>query len=102
MHAANGDAQADPDPKRLASGGGAMSTDAHSHLGDLAPELVERLDDTCDRFEAEWKAGRRPKIKDHLSDAAETERATWLRELLALELDWRRRRGERPTPWEYL
>ena len=79
-----------------------MSTDVHSHLEELAPELVERLDDTCDRFEAEWKAGRCPRIKDHLSDAAETERATWLRELLALELDWRRRRGERPTPWEYL
>ena len=79
-----------------------MSTDLHSHLEDLAPELVERLDNTCDRFEAEWKAGRRPRIKDHLSDAAETERATWLRELLALELDWRRRRGERPTTREYL
>jgi serine/threonine-protein kinase len=102
MHASNGDAQADPDPKRLARGGGAMSTDLHCHLEDLAPELVERLDNTCDRFEAEWKVGRRPRIKDHLSDAAETERATWLRELLALELDWRRRRGERPTPREYL
>ena len=29
----------------------------------------------CDRYEAEWKAGRRPRIEDYLAEAPESERA---------------------------
>ena len=45
-----------------------MRLDSTSRLEDLAPELVERLDEMCDRFEAEWKAGHRPRIENYLSE----------------------------------
>jgi serine/threonine protein kinase len=60
-----------------------------------------RLDAACDRFEAAWKEGRRPRIEDFLGEAAEAERTELLRALLDLELDFRRGAGEAPTPDEY-
>jgi WD40 repeat protein len=69
----------------------------------LSAEL--RIDSVCGRFEAAWQAvrgaGAWPVIEAYLGNAPEPERAALLRELLALELDYRKRRGERPTPEEY-
>ncbi len=62
---------------------------------------LERVVGTCDRFEAAWQAGRRPRIEDYLGDLPEPERPALLRELLAIELECRRRCGEQPTPREY-
>lgn len=56
----------------------------------------------CDRYEASWLAGLRPRVEDFLDDAPAAERSDLLRELLALELEWRRRSGEQPTSAEYL
>ncbi len=56
-----------------------MRTEVPTRLDDLDPGLVDRLDLACDRFEAAWRAGARPRIKDYLCEAAETERPTWLR-----------------------
>jgi serine/threonine-protein kinase len=69
--------------------------------GSLSPTQAEELDRACDRFEAEWRAGRRPRIEDHLEGIAEPMRSDWLGELIAVELDRRRRLGERPAPAEY-
>ena len=55
----------------------------------------------CDRFEAEWKAGGRPTIEDHLERIAEPLRSVGLGAFIAVELDWRCRRGECPEPAEY-
>ncbi|MBV8234093.1 MAG: protein kinase [Acidimicrobiia bacterium] len=60
-----------------------------------------RVERACDHFEAAWLAGRRPRLEDHLGATAEPERSALLRELLALELAYRRRSGEQPTPEEY-
>jgi serine/threonine protein kinase len=60
-----------------------------------------RLDAACDRFEAAWKEGRRPRIEDFLGEATESERTQWLQALLDVELDFRRDAGEAPTPDEY-
>jgi serine/threonine protein kinase len=60
-----------------------------------------RADDICDRFEAGWLAGSQPQIEQHLCDVPEPERDNLLVELLALELEIRRDRGEQPTPEEY-
>jgi eukaryotic-like serine/threonine-protein kinase len=60
-----------------------------------------RLDAACDRFEAAWKEGRRPRIEDFLGEATESEQPQWLRALLDVELDFRRAAGEAPTPDEY-
>jgi tetratricopeptide (TPR) repeat protein/tRNA A-37 threonylcarbamoyl transferase component Bud32 len=56
----------------------------------------------CDRFESAWWAGPAPRIEDYLADADEADRATLLGELLALERELRRRRGDRPRAEEYL
>jgi hypothetical protein len=69
----------------------------------LSAEL--RIDAVCGRFEEEWKAvasgGPRPAIEAYLVAAAQSERAALLRELLALELHYRKQWGERPTREEY-
>jgi len=67
----------------------------------LPPELVKRLADDCDRFEASWKKGPPPRIEDYLVGVDDTERTTWFRHLLDLELHYRWRLDKRPTPEEY-
>src|SRR4051794_38944742 len=63
--------------------------------------LAERLEPFCDRFESEWVAGHRPALGAYLALVEEGDRPALLRELLALELEYRARAGERPTPEEY-
>jgi serine/threonine protein kinase len=70
------------------------------------PETVSlavqrRVDEVSQRFEAVWKASPRPQIEHHLGDTPEPERSLLLRELLAIELAYRCRRGEQPTLEEY-
>jgi tetratricopeptide (TPR) repeat protein len=77
-----------------------MSPQLPSH-GPLPPDLAERIDSVCDRFEADWQAGSRPRLEDFLSQVEETERPALLRELLPVELAYRRRCGEPPTLEEY-
>ena len=55
---------------------------------------IERLVATCDRFEAAWRAGQRPRVEDYLGDLPDPDRPALLRELLALELVYRRLSGE--------
>ena len=62
--------------------------------------MVE-IDRACHRFEADWRAGRRPAIEDCLARTAGPDRAALLRELLAVELEYRASAGERPDPAEY-
>ncbi|WP_435008997.1 serine/threonine-protein kinase [Tundrisphaera lichenicola] len=62
---------------------------------------ILRLDLACDRFEADWGIGPRPRIEDYLEDFAEAERGLVLRELIALELELLPRRDGRPTPSSY-
>src|SRR5260221_3875564 len=45
---------------------------------------AERVDLVCDRFEADWRAGRHPRIEDLLDTAPAGDRSVLLRELLAL------------------
>jgi predicted Ser/Thr protein kinase len=60
----------------------------------LSPSFLHQLEQVCDRFEAAWKAGQRPLIEDYLGDLPEPERPRLLRELLHLELAYRRRLDE--------
>jgi serine/threonine protein kinase len=68
--------------------------------------MVEYVDEVCDRFEAAWpakgSAGPRPRIEDFLGDLPEPGRSLLLRELLRLELAYRREAGEllRPEPYQ--
>jgi serine/threonine protein kinase len=70
-------------------------------FGRLPPTQAWRVDAACQRFEGEWRAGHEPRIEDVLAEAEPPYRAALFRELLALELELRRGRGERPDPREY-
>jgi hypothetical protein len=59
-----------------------------------SPSLLHLIDQVCDRFEAAWKAGQRHRIEDDLAAAPAPARPALLRELLALELEYRGRSGE--------
>ena len=70
--------------------------------GDRPARPSERVDELCDRFEAAWRAGAAPRIEDYLAEVEAADRAALLRELVALERELRRKRGERPEAQEYL
>ena len=62
-----------------------------------SPDLIVRAVDVHrvrSSFSQAWKAGQRPAIKDFLHGASEVEQAELLRELLAIELQFRRQSGE--------
>jgi WD40 repeat protein len=63
--------------------------------------LGRRIDETCNRFEAAWRAGAAPRIEDFLDSWAGTERGVLLQELVALDADYRRGRGESPRAEDY-
>jgi hypothetical protein len=60
-----------------------------------------RIDQACDRFELAWQAGQRPRIEEYLGDTPEPERSVLLRELVALDIDYRRQKGEQPKAEDY-
>jgi hypothetical protein len=63
--------------------------------------LADRIDLACDRFEAAWRAGQEPAIEDYLREFATPERPALLRELVAVELELLRGRGQWPGPAPY-
>lgn len=78
-----------------------MSGATPTEEGDGSASLGGRLEEICDRFEAAWKAGERPTIEDYLGELPEADQTALFRELLVLELTYRRRLGERPTQEGY-
>jgi WD40 repeat protein len=63
--------------------------------------MAQRVDAACNRFERAWKAGHRPVIEDCLTEMPEPERSALLRELIPLDIEYRRLAGEDPQPEEY-
>ncbi len=64
---------------------------------------LERIDDRCADFEQKWQTNEPPSIESLLAgEVAPIEREALLAELIVLEVDYRRRRGETPTAQEYL
>ena len=69
----------------------------------LPIEALERIDNRCTEFERRWVANDPPTIESVLEeDVSEDERDVLLAELIALEVDYRRRRGDDPSKQEYL
>ena len=59
----------------------------------------EEIDRLCDRFEAAWRSGDRPRFEDHLPSGDGPFRTALKAELIAIELEWRRRHeGVQPRP----
>jgi tetratricopeptide (TPR) repeat protein/serine/threonine protein kinase len=72
-------------------------------VDDEAPLSVAlHVDEVCNRFEADWQAGRRERVEHYLSAITGPERLALLGELLPLEIYYRRRCGEDPQREEYL
>jgi WD40 repeat protein/serine/threonine protein kinase len=68
----------------------------------LSPAQTVQLEQICGHFLAAWKqALDPPPIEDYLATATEPLRAALVLRLLAIELAYRRRRGQRPTAGEY-
>jgi tetratricopeptide (TPR) repeat protein len=65
------------------------------------PSLALHVERVCKIFENAWKAGHRPQIRLYLGNTPEPGRSALLRELLALDLEYRRAGGEETTPDEY-
>src|SRR5262245_1377081 len=68
---------------------------------DSVPARLARQDNVCDRFEAAWRAGRRPRLENYLDTMSSAEQPQLLHELLMLELWYRYQNGEQPDPEEY-
>jgi tetratricopeptide (TPR) repeat protein/predicted Ser/Thr protein kinase len=90
-----------------------MST-SFSGDGSFPPSLAQRVEQVCQAFEAAWReavqrqrsspiasAEQRPRIEDFLNGSIEPERSILLRELLGLDLVFRRSQGETPAAEEY-
>ncbi len=67
----------------------------------LSLEAAERIDAVCLLFEENWKAGQRPKPEEFLQDVPAEEQAALLRELLLLDVHYRKSLGETPTAADY-
>lgn len=66
--------------------------------GDMNPFDLEKI---YDDFESAWRCRERPSIDEYLSRIDETEQATIIRELFALELIYRMQLGESPNLADY-
>ena len=63
----------------------------------------QHITDLCLPFDQAWKAGERPRIEDVLADRGPAgEHGELLRELLEIEVYYRRRAGEAVRPEDYL
>ena len=62
---------------------------------------VDPIGAACDRFEAELRAGKAPRIEAALARADAAHRSELFAELLAVEFDWRRFAGQDPQAVDY-
>ena len=60
------------------------------------------IDRVCDEFERSWLAGNKIEIEPYLVDAPEPIRAQLLLQLIAIDVEYRRRTGELRTAQEYV
>jgi eukaryotic-like serine/threonine-protein kinase len=62
---------------------------------------LHQIDAICDRFEADWRTGRRPDIASYLAEAPPGGKAPLFRDLLNLELEYRLENGEELEAFAY-
>jgi tRNA A-37 threonylcarbamoyl transferase component Bud32 len=63
--------------------------------------VARHIDQVCNQFEQAWRAGQRPRIEDYAAGAEGPGQAALVRELLPVEVDYRRRAGETSHAAEY-
>jgi hypothetical protein len=77
-----------------------MTTSLQSDFENLSLDLARQVEQQCQRFETAWKANERPRIEVFVADVPEAGRAVLLRELIVLDVLYRRNAGE-PCRSEY-
>ncbi len=65
------------------------------------PERGLRINEACDRFEAAWRGGARPRLEEFLAGTPGSDQPELLRELVLLDVDYRFQAGENPTLRDY-
>ncbi len=68
----------------------------------LSIEVLEQIDSAADAFEAQLKAGQEPAIETYLESFSVVDRPAALRELLVMELEYKRVRGQEVPLAAYL
>jgi predicted ATPase len=67
----------------------------------LAPDQAGRIDEACDRFEKAWGTGQRPALDAFLEAVPAPERSVLVRELILVDVVYRRRAGDVPRAETY-
>ena len=79
-----------------------MERDRKDQLAGMrSPACAGEVDRLCDAFEQQWKAGKRPDVGAYLDRVDAHLRPELLRELVALEVTYRRCAGEDVGLTEY-
>ncbi len=68
---------------------------------DHSQHSLVQMDQICAAFEQAWRTGQIPRIEDFLQQEPAVQQQLLLQELVAIEVDYRRRRFEKPKPEEY-
>jgi Flp pilus assembly protein TadD len=64
-------------------------------------DFQSQIDEVCDLFESALKGGGRPRIEDYLNESPVPARAALLRELIPLDMEYRKRNGETVSEDDY-
>jgi WD40 repeat protein/tRNA A-37 threonylcarbamoyl transferase component Bud32 len=68
----------------------------------LPAALARSVDQACNRFEAAWKARQRPRLEEYAGLPQDPDFLPLVRELILLDLYYRRRAGDIPAASDYL
>ena len=63
---------------------------------------ARRVHQACENFESDWRKGGQPRLEHFVDSVCLEDRPTLFSELLPLEIELRRERGDRPCCTEYL
>src|SRR5262249_22862104 len=82
-----------------------MSQSPSTVTESLSAAMARRVDAVCSQFDAAWQTvlegGCRPRLEDYLGDLPASVRRSLLQELVLVDVEYRRLRGEIPEVKDY-
>jgi tRNA A-37 threonylcarbamoyl transferase component Bud32 len=78
-----------------------MTTSSQSDFENLPLELAKQVEQQCQRFEADWRANEQPCFEDFVPGVPEAGRQALVRELVLLDVFYRRQAGEQVRAEDY-
>ncbi|MCA9208667.1 MAG: hypothetical protein KDA55_09945, partial [Planctomycetales bacterium] len=70
-------------------------------FAELPADTMLLINRVCNQFEETWRDGQRPRVESVVAELDERVRSAALRELIPLEIEYRRSAGETIDPAEY-